>query len=79
MKITITFDHISTKLGHAIRIKRGVVPLRSAAKHVDVPWPTLARLERGDGIPTSKNFMRLADWLGLKKSEFNKYTNPKKY
>ena len=43
--------------------------LRAAAEQADVPFNTLARVEKGH-LPDLANFTRLVDWLGLPPERF---------
>jgi transcriptional regulator with XRE-family HTH domain len=57
------------RLVHAERLKRGRLSLRAAAEQAEVPFNTLARVERGH-LPDLANFRRIVDWLGLPPERF---------
>jgi transcriptional regulator with XRE-family HTH domain len=50
------------------RLKRGL-SLRAAADQCDVPFNTLARVEKGH-LPDLANFRRIVTWLGLAPEQF---------
>jgi len=50
------------------RAERGL-SLRAAAEESDVPFNTLARVEKGH-LPDLANFRRIVDWLGLPPERF---------
>jgi len=51
------------------RERRGRLSLRAAAEQADVPFNTLARVEKGD-LPDLANFRRIVAWLGLPPERF---------
>lgn len=51
------------------RERRGRLSLRAAAEQADVPFNTLARVEKGD-LPDLTNFRRIVTWLGLPPERF---------
>ncbi|MBN1171294.1 MAG: helix-turn-helix transcriptional regulator [Micromonosporaceae bacterium] len=51
------------------RERRGRLSLRAAAEQAEVPFNTLARVEKGD-LPDLANFRRIVDWLGLPPERF---------
>lgn len=51
------------------RDRRGHLSLRAAAEQADVPFNTLARVEKGD-LPDLANFRRIVAWLGLSPDRF---------
>jgi transcriptional regulator with XRE-family HTH domain len=51
------------------RERRGRLSLRAAAEQADVPFNTLARVEKGD-LPDLANFRRIVVWLGLPPERF---------
>ncbi len=51
------------------RERRGRLSLRAAAEQADVPFNTLARVERGD-LPDLANFRRIVAWLGVPPERF---------
>lgn len=57
------------RLVHAERLKRGRLSLRAAAEQAEVPFNTLARVEKGD-LPDLANFRRIVHWLGLPPERF---------
>lgn len=57
------------RLVHAERINRGRLSLRAAAEQAEVPFNTLARVEKGD-LPDLANFRRIVHWLGLSPERF---------
>jgi transcriptional regulator with XRE-family HTH domain len=57
------------RLVRAERLKRGRLSLRAAAEQADVPFNTLARVEKGD-LPDLANFRRIVHWLGLPPERF---------
>lgn len=56
-------------LVRAERQRRGRLSLRAAAEQAEVPFNTLARVEKGD-LPDLANFRRIVDWLGLPPERF---------
>lgn len=57
------------KLVRAERQRRGRLSLRAAAAQAEVPFNTLARVEKGD-LPDLANFRRIVHWLGLPPERF---------
>src|SRR6266568_1622972 len=57
------------RLVKAERERRGRLSLRAAAEQAEVPFNTLARVEKGD-LPDLANFRRIVDWLGLPPERF---------
>jgi len=57
------------RLVRSERLKRGRLSLRAAAEQAEVPFNTLARVEKGD-LPDLANFRRIVDWLGLPPERF---------
>lgn len=57
------------RLVNAERLKRGRLSLRAAAEQAEVPFNTLARVEKGD-LPDLANFRRIVHWLGLSPERF---------
>ncbi|SCL26529.1 Helix-turn-helix domain [Micromonospora nigra] len=57
------------RLVHAERLRRGRLSLRAAAEQAEVPFNTLARVEKGD-LPDLANFRRIVHWLGLPPERF---------
>jgi transcriptional regulator with XRE-family HTH domain len=57
------------RLVKAERERRGRLSLRAAAEQAEVPFNTLARVEKGD-LPDLANFRRLVHWLGLPPERF---------
>ena len=57
------------QLVRAERLKRGRLSLRAAAEEAEVPFNTLARVEKGD-LPDLANFRRIVHWLGLAPERF---------
>jgi transcriptional regulator with XRE-family HTH domain len=57
------------RLVHTERLKRGRLSLRAAAEQAEVPFNTLARVEKGD-LPDLANFRRIVHWLGLSPERF---------
>ncbi|MFC0433395.1 XRE family transcriptional regulator [Kutzneria buriramensis] len=51
------------------RLRRGRLSLRAAAEQAEVPFNTLARVEKGD-LPDLGNFRRIVHWLGLPPERF---------
>jgi transcriptional regulator with XRE-family HTH domain len=51
------------------RERRGRLSLRAAAEQADVPFNTLARVEKGY-LPDLANFRRIVDWLGIPPERF---------
>lgn len=51
------------------RLRRGRLSLRAAAEQADVPFNTLARVEKGH-LPDLANFRRIVDWLGVPPERF---------
>jgi transcriptional regulator with XRE-family HTH domain len=51
------------------RLRRGRLSLRAAAEQAEVPFNTLARVEKGD-LPDLANFRRIVHWLGLPPERF---------
>ncbi|MDS0133209.1 MULTISPECIES: helix-turn-helix transcriptional regulator [unclassified Amycolatopsis] len=51
------------------RERRGRLSLRAAAEQAEVPFNTLARVEKGD-LPDLANFRRIVEWLGLSPERF---------
>jgi transcriptional regulator with XRE-family HTH domain len=51
------------------RERRGRLSLRATAEQAEVPFNTLARVEKGD-LPDLANFRRIVDWLGLPPERF---------
>ena len=49
--------------------KRRGLSLRAAAEQADVPFNTLARVEKGH-LPDLANFRRIVEWLGLPPERF---------
>jgi transcriptional regulator with XRE-family HTH domain len=49
--------------------KRRGLSLRAAAEQADVPFNTLARVEKGH-LPDLANFRRIVEWLGLAPERF---------
>jgi transcriptional regulator with XRE-family HTH domain len=56
-------------LVRAERERRGRLSLRAAAEQSDVPFNTLARVEKGD-LPDLANFRRIVAWLGVPPERF---------
>jgi transcriptional regulator with XRE-family HTH domain len=56
------------ELVRAHRVRTGL-SLRMAAKEADVPFNTLARVEKGH-LPDLANFRRIVDWLGVEPERF---------
>jgi transcriptional regulator with XRE-family HTH domain len=52
----------------AERTKRGL-SLRAAAEQAEVPFNTLARVEKGH-LPDLANFRRIVEWIGLPPEQF---------
>jgi transcriptional regulator with XRE-family HTH domain len=57
------------RLVKAERERRGRLSLRAAAEQAEVPFNTLARVEKGD-LPDLANFRRIVHWLGLPPERF---------
>lgn len=57
------------RLVRAERERRGRLSLRAAAEQAEVPFNTLARVEKGD-LPDLANFRRIVHWLGLPPERF---------
>lgn len=57
------------RLVRAERERRGRLSLRAAAEQAEVPFNTLARVEKGD-LPDLANFRRIVHWLGLAPERF---------
>lgn len=57
------------RLVKAERERRGRLSLRAAADQAEVPFNTLARVEKGD-LPDLANFRRIVHWLGLPPERF---------
>lgn len=59
-------DSLESKLIKAVRKKREELGLsiRALSAHVGVSFSTLARIERGDGLPDNNSKIRLLAWLG---------------
>jgi transcriptional regulator with XRE-family HTH domain len=57
------------RLVKAERQRRGRLSLRAAAEQAEVPFNTLARVEKGD-LPDLANFRRIVHWLGLAPERF---------
>jgi transcriptional regulator with XRE-family HTH domain len=60
------------QLGRLVRTereRRGRLSLRAAAEQAEVPFNTLARVEKGD-LPDLANFRRIVHWLGLPPERF---------
>lgn len=55
---------VSTRLGAAIRLKRGGRSQRGAEEDLGLARSALARLERGDNTPSYPTALALARWLG---------------
>lgn len=53
-----------TRLGVALRSRRGELSLTLVSEDAGVPWPTLSRLERGTHRPSADTARKLATWLG---------------
>lgn len=53
----------------AERRRRDGLSLRAAAEQSEVPFNTLARLEKGS-LPDLANFRRIVEWLGLDPARF---------
>ncbi|MBX6750983.1 MAG: helix-turn-helix transcriptional regulator [Micromonosporaceae bacterium] len=51
------------------RERRGRLSLRAAAEQADVPFNTLARVEKGE-LPDLANFRRIVAWLGVPPERF---------
>jgi transcriptional regulator with XRE-family HTH domain len=51
------------------RERRGRLSLRAAAEQAEVPFNTLARVEKGD-LPDLANFRRIVEWLGVAPERF---------
>jgi transcriptional regulator with XRE-family HTH domain len=51
------------------RERRGRLSLRAAAEQAEVPFNTLARVEKGD-LPDLANFRRIVAWLGIPPERF---------
>jgi transcriptional regulator with XRE-family HTH domain len=56
-------------LVRAERERRGRLSLRAAADQAEVPFNTLARVEKGD-LPDLANFRRIVAWLGVPPERF---------
>jgi len=56
------------KLVHAERLRQGI-SLREAAEKTDIPFNTLARVEKGH-IPDLAKFKRLVEWCGADINQF---------
>lgn len=78
MKLVLETNFYSTKLGHAVRQKRGFLSLRAAAEKCGVPFATILRVEKGQ-IPYAKNYAKLMIWLNLPKERFAEFTDPTFY
>jgi transcriptional regulator with XRE-family HTH domain len=59
-------DNFEKRLIKAVIDKRNRLGLsiRSLSGHVGISFSTLARLERGDGLPDNNSKIRLLEWLG---------------
>jgi transcriptional regulator with XRE-family HTH domain len=59
-------DSFETRLVEAVRRKRVAegLSLRGLSSVVGVSFSTLARIERGDGLPDNNSKIRLLEWLG---------------
>jgi len=67
MSDPLDIDHLRDLVA-AERQKRGL-SLRAAAAQADVPFNTLARVEKGH-LPDLANFRRIVEWLGLPPERF---------
>jgi transcriptional regulator with XRE-family HTH domain len=64
----IDIETLGVLLRHE-RIRRGRLSLRAVAEQAEVPFNTLARVEKGD-LPDLANFRRIVAWLGLPPERF---------
>lgn len=67
----MAFGHLiptRTDLGSLVREHRERLDLslREAANDCGIPFSTLARIERGDGVPTLETFVAIMRWLNLR-------------
>lgn len=82
LRATVTRDRIGWRPGleqpldiealqELVRVHRARtgLSLRLAAKEADVPFNTLARVEKGH-LPDLANFKRIVDWLGVAPERF---------
>jgi DNA-binding XRE family transcriptional regulator len=68
----------STRLGAAIRERRGALKQHEAATEVDIEPSTFSRLEAGKSKPTAETAVKLAAWLGWSVAEVVEKAKPEK-
>jgi Zn-dependent peptidase ImmA (M78 family)/DNA-binding XRE family transcriptional regulator len=67
----MTMDSFETRLVDAVRNKREAegLSIRALSAVIGVSFSTLARIERGQGVPDNNSKIRLLEWLGADAAE----------